>query len=131
MAYYGSIFDDFPQLKPFVRCYCFIIAFFGALVIFHDGCEGKQEFIPFSGIAKTSYTENSKRGGIYYQKIILRGNRKLSANGFSIELNGEKIWLIDYVQKGDSIVYKTTKTILVYRVGNEPYVFTYNRDDFK
>ena len=77
------------------------------------------------------YTENTMRGGIYYQEIKLDNGITMIANAFSSNIEGNKIRLIDFIAVGDSVERNTWGIITVYRNNSEPYVFIHNPDDFK
>ena len=89
----------------------------------------QYKFVPYKGIVVSFYTEKYMYGGIHYQRVHLNNKMRLTANGFTANINGYKTNLIDYISIGDSIVRDTWGVIIVYREGSETYTFTHNPDD--
>ena len=87
-------------------------------------------FCPYSAKVELYYTEHFKRGGTYYQRIILKDKTSVTANAFSAVVDGRKTWLIDYIAVGDSLAHISWDTIYVYREGSKTYKFVYNIKDF-
>ena len=99
------------------------------------GCHGKihrkTKFVPYSAKVISYDIDKIKQGGVYYQNINLNNKKRVTANGFSAVIDGQKTWIIDYIAIGDSIVRNTFDSIYVYRKGSETYLFTYNPYDFR
>lgn len=89
----------------------------------------QYKFVPYKGKVVSFYTEKYMYGGIHYQRVHLDNKTRLTANGFSSVIQGEKTRLIDYIAVGDSIVRDTWGVIIVYREGSETYTFTHNPGD--
>ena len=89
----------------------------------------QYKFVPYKGKVVSFYTEKYMYGGIHYQRVHLNHKTRLTANGFTANINGYKTNLIDYIAIGDSIVRDTWAEISVYREGSETYTFTHNPDD--
>ncbi|MBP5419261.1 MAG: hypothetical protein J6Y72_05575 [Bacteroidales bacterium] len=99
------------------------------------GCHGKvyrkTKFVPYTAKVISYDIDKIKQGGVYYQNINLNNKKRVTANGFSAVIDGQKTWIIDYIAIGDSIVRNTFDSIYVYRKGSETYLFTYNPYDFR
>ena len=131
MGYISSILDEFPKLRPIVGSIAIFVIVVGSIVVFSDQKVEKKVFTPYSAKVVFFYTENTMRGGIYYQEIKLDNGITMIANAFSSNIEGYKIRLIDFIAVGDSIERNTWGQITVYRNNSESYVFTHNPDDFK
>ena len=131
MGYISLILDEFPKLRPIVGSIAIFVIVVGSIVVFSDQKVEKKVFTPYSAKVVFFYTENTMRGGIYYQEIKLDNGITMIANAFSSNIEGYKIRLIDFIAVGDSIERNTWGQITVYRNNSESYVFTHNPDDFK
>ena len=98
------------------------------------GCHGgfkQPKFVPYKAKVISYHTDRFMHGGIYCQNIKLDNNVTILANGISSIIDGQKIYLIDYVMIGDSITEDTMDIIYVHREGGDTYKFTYNPDDYR
>ena len=132
MGYTSLILNDFPKLKPIVVSIMIFVIVVGAMIVISGQInERKASFTPYAAKVVLFYTENTMRGGIYYQEIKLDNGVTMIANAFSSIIEGNKTRLIDFIAVGDSIERNSWGKITVYRYNSEPYVFTHDPDDFK
>ena len=130
-----QITQDFPLFKRVAYVIWAFVAIVGLIILGYYYMvlnSDRKEFIPYSARVTSFYTEKVKRGGVFYQKIKLNNNTTITANGFTTNIQGQKIRLIDYIAVGDSIVCDSTDKILhIHRIGTETYIFTQNPNDFR
>ena len=117
------ILKDSPELKPVLRwlyiiLFSFVAMWLVCLIASNIPKHKTTKFVPIAGIVKSAYTETQMYAGTHYQRIIIKGKKKkITANGFEAELNGEKVRLIDFVEVGDSVIWKSFDTLFVYKNG--------------
>ena len=130
MGYISSILNVFPKLRPIVGSIMIFLIVVGAIIVLSDQKVKKKVFTPYAAKVVFFYTENTMRGGIYYQEIKLDNGITMIANAFSSNIRGNRIRLIDLIAVGDSVERNTWGVITVYRDNSESYVFTHNPEDF-
>lgn len=132
MGLIGKQMREVPAFRRYVYIVWGIVAIIAVVKLCKDSNIEKVEFMPYSAKVVSFYTEKTKRGGRYYQRIKLDNKELITANGFTATINSNKVRLIDYIAIGDSVVCDSTDGVLyVYRAEAETYRFTYSPSDFK
>lgn len=131
MGYINSIIKEIPKLRPIVGSTIVLVIVVGAIMVFGGIRVEKEAFTPYAAKVVSYHTENTMRGGIYYQEITLDNGIIMIANAFSSKIGNNNIRLIDFIAVGDSVVRNTWGVISVYRDTSDAYIFVHNPDDFR